>query len=85
MERVFFSFFLPLKPRCILWSSASYSSKNMLSVFLALLFQHSVEKEMGFVARKMGEALPGFKSIGLFILNSENRGGIVTDRDPAHH
>lgn len=40
---------------------------------------------MGFVARKMGEVLPGFKSIGLFILNSENRDGIVTGGDSGCH
>ena len=27
----FFSYFPPLKPRCILWSSASYSLKNMVT------------------------------------------------------
>ena len=28
VERVFFSYFPPLKPRCILWSGVSYSLKN---------------------------------------------------------
>ena len=29
----FFSYFPPLKPRCVLWSSASYSPKNMVFHF----------------------------------------------------
>ena len=29
----FFSYFPPLKPRCILWSGESYSPKNMVDVF----------------------------------------------------
>ena len=30
VERGFYSCFPPLKPRCVLWSGASYSSKNMV-------------------------------------------------------
>ena len=30
----FFSYFSPLKPRCVLWSGASYSPKNMVSELL---------------------------------------------------
>ena len=26
--QIFFSYFPPLKPRCVLWSAASYSPKN---------------------------------------------------------
>lgn len=40
---------------------------------------------MGFVVRKMGEVLPGFESIGLFILKSENHDGIVTGGDSGCH
>lgn len=53
-----------------------YFSNNL---FLALLFQRGLEKEMDFVARKTGDVLPGFKNIGLSILNSENCGGFVTE------
>ena len=30
--QIFFSYFPPLKPRCFLWSGASYSPKNMVNV-----------------------------------------------------
>ena len=30
--QIFFSYFPPLKPRCILWSGASYSQKNIVLV-----------------------------------------------------
>ena len=31
--QIFFSYFPPLKPRCVLWSSASYSLKNTVNLF----------------------------------------------------
>ena len=33
VEQGFFSYFPPLKPRCVLWSSVSYSLKNTVSPF----------------------------------------------------
>ena len=43
VEQGFFPYFPPLKPRCVLWSGASYSPKNMVPCsgnFLKNLFQY---------------------------------------------
>ena len=37
VEQGFFSYFPPLKPRCVLWSSASYSPKSTVYYFDAMV------------------------------------------------